>query len=193
MFCILLHGFTSLVTHDIVYLIFFTYVWFHLTSDFVFKGLIEVLRLYPEFQDEFANDIKHDLTYNLREGWELVLCILHAAVFLKVEVLIDWNLIWFCRYEAESMESENGHGAPPSLTLPSISEDDEGDEEDDEAQRLLATRYVMYYCSRAASVVSMYKQYRKFVNICQIFGFGGFSFPFSVWNEGLNFVTPNSN
>lgn len=33
-------------------------------------GLIEVLRLYPEFQQEFANDIQHDLTYNLREGYE---------------------------------------------------------------------------------------------------------------------------
>ncbi len=33
-------------------------------------GLIEVLRLYPEFQDQFAEDILHDLTFNLREGWE---------------------------------------------------------------------------------------------------------------------------
>ncbi|XP_059089572.1 potassium voltage-gated channel subfamily H member 8-like [Tigriopus californicus] len=33
-------------------------------------GLVEVLRLYPEFQDQFAEDIMHDLTFNLREGWE---------------------------------------------------------------------------------------------------------------------------
>ena len=33
-------------------------------------GLIEVLRLYPEFKDQFAEDILHDLTFNLREGWE---------------------------------------------------------------------------------------------------------------------------
>ncbi|XP_038115677.1 potassium voltage-gated channel subfamily H member 8 isoform X2 [Culex quinquefasciatus] len=33
-------------------------------------GLIDVLRLYPEYQQEFANDIQHDLTYNLREGYE---------------------------------------------------------------------------------------------------------------------------
>jgi potassium voltage-gated channel Eag-related subfamily H member 8 len=32
--------------------------------------LIEVLRLYPEYQQEFVNDIQHDLTYNLREGYE---------------------------------------------------------------------------------------------------------------------------
>lgn len=34
------------------------------------QGLIEVLRLYPEYQQEFAHDIQHDLTYNLREGYE---------------------------------------------------------------------------------------------------------------------------
>lgn len=33
-------------------------------------GLVDVLRLYPEYQQEFANDIQHDLTYNLREGYE---------------------------------------------------------------------------------------------------------------------------
>ncbi|XP_025832214.1 potassium voltage-gated channel subfamily H member 8-like [Agrilus planipennis] len=34
------------------------------------QGLIEVLRLYPEYQQEFANDIQHDLTFNVREGYE---------------------------------------------------------------------------------------------------------------------------
>lgn len=34
------------------------------------QGLVDVLRLYPEYQQEFANDIQHDLTYNLREGYE---------------------------------------------------------------------------------------------------------------------------
>ncbi|ELU07688.1 hypothetical protein CAPTEDRAFT_168526 [Capitella teleta] len=33
-------------------------------------GLKEVLTLYPEFEDKFVNDIQHDLTYNLREGYE---------------------------------------------------------------------------------------------------------------------------
>ncbi|XP_069365397.1 voltage-gated delayed rectifier potassium channel KCNH8-like isoform X6 [Maniola hyperantus] len=56
-------------------------------------GLAEVLRLYPEYQQVFMHDIQHDLTYNLREG-----------------------------YEAEQESDGNGH---PSLTLPSISEDDE--------------------------------------------------------------------
>ncbi|XP_072944141.1 voltage-gated delayed rectifier potassium channel KCNH8 isoform X1 [Epargyreus clarus] len=57
------------------------------------SGLAEVLRLYPEYQQQFIHDIQHDLTYNLREG-----------------------------YEAEQESDGNGH---PSLTLPSISEDDE--------------------------------------------------------------------
>ncbi|KAL0841956.1 hypothetical protein ABMA28_014183 [Loxostege sticticalis] len=61
-------------------------------------GLAEVLRLYPEYQQEFIHDIQHDLTYNLREG-----------------------------YEAEAESDGNGH---PSLTLPSISEDDENAAED---------------------------------------------------------------
>lgn len=34
------------------------------------QGLVEVLRLYPEYQHEFAHVIQHDLTYNLREGYE---------------------------------------------------------------------------------------------------------------------------
>lgn len=61
-------------------------------------GLAEVLRLYTEYQQEFIHDIQHDLTYNLREG-----------------------------YEAEQESDGNGH---PSLTLPSISEDDENAAED---------------------------------------------------------------
>ncbi|CAN8011629.1 unnamed protein product, partial [Ixodes pacificus] len=33
-------------------------------------GLLEVLKLYPEFAESFCHDIVHDLTYNLREGYE---------------------------------------------------------------------------------------------------------------------------
>ncbi|KAK9738818.1 hypothetical protein QE152_g9524 [Popillia japonica] len=67
-------------------------------------GLVEVLRLYPEYQQEFANDIQHDLTFNVREG-----------------------------YEAEQESDVNG---VPSLTLPSISEDDENAQEDGETSPL---------------------------------------------------------
>ncbi|KAJ9599983.1 hypothetical protein L9F63_009725, partial [Diploptera punctata] len=68
------------------------------------QGLVDVLRLYPEYQQEFANDIQHDLTYNLREG-----------------------------YEAEQESEMNG---VPSLTLPSISEDDENIPEEGETSPL---------------------------------------------------------
>ena len=34
------------------------------------KGLMETLAMYPEYAETFANDIQHDLTYNLREGFE---------------------------------------------------------------------------------------------------------------------------
>ncbi|KAL1498113.1 hypothetical protein ABEB36_008966 [Hypothenemus hampei] len=57
------------------------------------QGFVDVLRLYPEYQQQFANDIQHDLTFNVREG-----------------------------YEAEQESEGNGM---PTLTLPSISEDDE--------------------------------------------------------------------
>jgi hypothetical protein len=43
------------------------------------------------------------------------------------------------RYEADQDESVEGIGGQPTLTLPSISEDDEVDEEDD-GQRLLTAR-----------------------------------------------------
>ena len=32
--------------------------------------LLQVLRLHTDFREQFANDIQHDLTYNLREGFE---------------------------------------------------------------------------------------------------------------------------
>lgn len=44
------------------------------------NGLVDVLRLYPEYQQEFANDIQHDLTFNLREGYEAEV----MAIFLSV-------------------------------------------------------------------------------------------------------------
>ncbi|XP_015924116.1 voltage-gated delayed rectifier potassium channel KCNH8 isoform X2 [Parasteatoda tepidariorum] len=58
-------------------------------------GLMEVLKLYPEFSETFCNDILHDLTFNLREGYET--------------------------------EDSNGMA---SMTLPSISEDDENNDSD---------------------------------------------------------------
>ena len=31
---------------------------------------MDVLKLYPEFQERFAEEVCHDLTYNLREGYD---------------------------------------------------------------------------------------------------------------------------
>ena len=43
-------------------------------------GLVEVLKLYPEFQDQFAEDVKHDLTFNLREGYDADVSIVFGFV-----------------------------------------------------------------------------------------------------------------
>ncbi|XP_076345687.1 voltage-gated delayed rectifier potassium channel KCNH8-like [Tachypleus tridentatus] len=63
-------------------------------------GLAEVLRLYPEFAESFCHEILHDLTFNLREGYE-------------------------------NEQDDNGIH---SLTLPSISEDDEDNDSDGTTQ-----------------------------------------------------------
>ncbi|KAF5298054.1 hypothetical protein FQA39_LY11822 [Lamprigera yunnana] len=81
------------------------------------SGLVEVLRLYPEYQQEFANDIQHDLTFNVREG-----------------------------YEAEQESDVNG---VPSLTLPSISEDDENAHEEGETSPLSPNRSPLHVISNS--------------------------------------------
>ena len=43
--------------------------------------LVDVLKLHQDFQDQFANDIQHDLTYNLREGFEA-----------DVSIIFCWSL-----------------------------------------------------------------------------------------------------
>ncbi len=54
-------------------------------------GLIEVVRLYPEFRDQFAEDILHDLTFNLREGWEadvsVTLCMWNVCMWVQQKVV----------------------------------------------------------------------------------------------------------
>lgn len=35
------------------------------------KGLREVLGLYPDYAQKFITEIRHDLTYNLRDGHNL--------------------------------------------------------------------------------------------------------------------------
>ncbi|XP_072381889.1 voltage-gated delayed rectifier potassium channel KCNH8 isoform X4 [Diabrotica undecimpunctata] len=81
------------------------------------QGLVDVLRLYPEYQQQFANDIQHDLTFNVREG-----------------------------YEAEAESEGNGI---PSLTLPSISEDDENAHEEGETSPLSPNRSPVHALSNS--------------------------------------------
>ena len=34
------------------------------------KGLTDVLALYPDYAEKFTQDLRHDLTYNLKDGYE---------------------------------------------------------------------------------------------------------------------------
>ncbi|KAL4629687.1 potassium voltage-gated channel subfamily H member 8 [Arapaima gigas] len=82
------------------------------------KGLYEVLDLYPEYSHRFVQDIQQDLTYNLREGHES-----HASIF-----------ILFFSVVKMSMETK-GNGRVIRC-YPSITEDQEEDDEEDEATPL---------------------------------------------------------
>ena len=53
-------------------------------------GLTEVLRLHPDFLEQFSEDIQHDLTYNLREGYDP-----EVVVFQKIN-LSKLQLKFFC-------------------------------------------------------------------------------------------------
>ncbi|XP_037712878.1 potassium voltage-gated channel subfamily H member 8 isoform X2 [Drosophila subpulchrella] len=79
-------------------------------------GLVEVLRLYPEYQQQFANDIQHDLTCNLREGYENQDSDIGPSFPLPSISEDDEN-----REEAEEArkgEKENGGAAPPAGASP---------------------------------------------------------------------------
>ncbi|XP_033728558.1 LOW QUALITY PROTEIN: potassium voltage-gated channel subfamily H member 8-like [Pecten maximus] len=67
------------------------------------KGLAEVLSLYPDFADKFSQDIRHDLTYNLKEGTD------ESDVCGEYEEKLPITRV---------------------MTLPSISEDDEETDSD---------------------------------------------------------------
>ncbi|KAK7071177.1 Potassium voltage-gated channel subfamily H member 4 [Halocaridina rubra] len=92
-------------------------------------GLLEVLKFYLEYQQDFANDIKHDLTYNLREGYDNELyTMMDEEIIPNVgEKKIPHNDSMYIIDKASSTDRKN--------QLPSISEDDEerGSEEDDKS------------------------------------------------------------
>ncbi|XP_034653501.1 potassium voltage-gated channel subfamily H member 8 isoform X3 [Drosophila subobscura] len=72
-------------------------------------GLVEVLRLYPEYQQQFANDIQHDLTYNLREGYENQDSDIGPSFPLPSISEDDEN-----REEGEEVAAEKENGAVPA-------------------------------------------------------------------------------
>ena len=53
-------------------------------------GLTEVLRLHPDFLEQFSEDIQHDLTYNLREGYDPEVPCLPKDKFVKVAINIQY-------------------------------------------------------------------------------------------------------
>ena len=48
-------------------------------------GLTEVLRLHPDFLEQFSEDIQHDLTYNLREGYDPEVVFFCLILLLKYD------------------------------------------------------------------------------------------------------------
>ena len=82
-------------------------------------GLVEVLKLYPEFQEQFAEDIKHDLTYNLREGFDAdvrILLILHITrlLWLLTDSLVSGG-IFHSLSIVHDPSSGNGNGNALSI------------------------------------------------------------------------------
>lgn len=94
------------------------------------QGLVEVLRLYPEYQQQFANDIQHDLTYNLREGYEAEVSHLKGLISAVSTAPTERS------FPVLPFQSEPELNGLPSLTLPSISEDDENIPEEGETSPL---------------------------------------------------------
>nr|XP_053646489.1 potassium voltage-gated channel subfamily H member 8-like [Cherax quadricarinatus] len=94
-------------------------------------GLLDVLKLYLEYQQEFANDIKHDLTYNLREGYDNENVSLYKLLNIKNGILVEG----YVSHNSPLYSSKTGKIGSGKNLLPSISEDDEerGSDEDDKS------------------------------------------------------------
>ena len=79
-------------------------------------GLLEVLRLYPEFAETFCTEIIHDLTFNLREGYENEMEIgIHAAHSLTLPSISedDENNEDDDDDEHENRDDSDDSGSPP--------------------------------------------------------------------------------
>uniref|UniRef100_T1KB18 Cyclic nucleotide-binding domain-containing protein n=1 Tax=Tetranychus urticae TaxID=32264 RepID=T1KB18_TETUR len=93
------------------------------------SGLLEVLKLYPEFAETFCAEIIHDLTFNLRESHDDDTYGMGGGPGGGPGGYFGGG-----GGGGGSAGGGGGHGGlhpAHSLTLPSISEDDEDDEEED--------------------------------------------------------------
>ena len=52
-------------------------------------GLTEVLRLHPDFLEQFSEDIQHDLTYNLREGYDPEVVVFQKINLSKLQLIFN--------------------------------------------------------------------------------------------------------
>ncbi|KAM8841023.1 voltage-gated delayed rectifier potassium channel KCNH8 isoform 2-T2 [Spinachia spinachia] len=90
------------------------------------RGLYEVLDLYPEYSQNFVQDIQQDLTYNLREGHETHIKARLAAAALDAQPAVRRNggvvqgypRIIEAREEPEEDEEEEEEEAMPASLSP---------------------------------------------------------------------------
>ncbi|CAB1421102.1 unnamed protein product [Pleuronectes platessa] len=105
------------------------------------KGLREVLRLYPEYAQKFISEIQHDLTYNLRDGHGADQCVedaqspthnlLPGSGLYMSTLVVNPKPSWYQQLHSVDWESNGGL----VKKLPSIREDEEGDEEQSSVSR----------------------------------------------------------
>ncbi|KAI1291721.1 Potassium voltage-gated channel subfamily H member 8 [Halotydeus destructor] len=69
-------------------------------------GLLDVLKMYPEFAETFCTEIVHDLTFNLREGYENE-DIMHPAQSLTLPSISEDD------EENEDDDNDDDSGSPP--------------------------------------------------------------------------------
>ena len=78
-------------------------------------GLLEVLRMYPEFAETFCTEIIHDLTFNLREGYQNEMDGMHGAHSLILPSISEEEDGGEDEDDADNDDNdESGSGSPPS-------------------------------------------------------------------------------
>ena len=79
------------------------------------SGLLEVLRMYPEFAETFCTEIIHDLTFNLREGYQMDPdTMLHGAHSLTLPSISEDDEEDEDGEDGDHDDDDSGSGSPPS-------------------------------------------------------------------------------